>query len=271
MKTILALLVLLPLAIASAESVVVDGLQGLGDSHHHLVVSERLDKDYHVFVRLPPGYDPDDESRYPTVYVLDGGALYPLFASYSRYLFNANEIPELILVGISYGTDDWRQGNDRGHDYTAPTDEREHWGGAGRYQAFLEGELIPFVEDTYRSDAARRVIFGQSLGGQFVLFTAQTRPELFWGHIASNPALHRNLPFFLKTVPERPEVPSHLFVGSGSNDDPRFRVPAVEWIDHWTSRESTPWRLRAETLDGHSHHSAPPAAFRDGLRWLFSN
>jgi predicted alpha/beta superfamily hydrolase len=36
----------------------------------------------------------------------------------------------------------------------------------------------------------------QGLGGQFVLYTALTRPDLFWGHIASNPALHRNLPFY---------------------------------------------------------------------------
>ena len=205
------------------------------------------------------------------MYVLDGGELYPLFASYSGYLAAGKEIPPLILVAISYGTDDWEQGNDRSHDYTAPTEEREHWGGAIDFQGFLENELIPFVEDKYRSDAKRRIVFGQSLGGQFVLFTAQTRPDLFWGHIASNPALHRNLPFFLETVPADPETPSHLFVGSGSDDDPRFRTPALEWIEHWSSKDSTPWRLRVETLEGHSHFSAPPASFRDGLRWLLSD
>jgi predicted alpha/beta superfamily hydrolase len=271
MKSFLAFLVLFPMTIALAEPVTVDGLQGLGDSRHHRVASELLEKEFHVFVHLPPGYDPDDTRSYPTIYVLDGGELYPLFASYSGYLFAAQEIPELMLVAISYGTDDWEQGNDRSHDYTAPTEEREYWGGASDFREFLDRELVPFIEETYRSDSERRIVFGHSLGGQFVLFTAQTRPGLFWGHIASNPALHRNLPFFLETIPEPPGKPSHLFVGAGSQDDPRFRTPALEWIDHWTNRDSTPWRLRVETLEGHSHFSAPPAAFRQGLRWLFAD
>jgi len=35
----------------------------------------------------------------------------------------AEEIPEAILVGISYGTDDWQQGNLRSTDFTAPSAE----------------------------------------------------------------------------------------------------------------------------------------------------
>jgi predicted alpha/beta superfamily hydrolase len=271
MKLLLPCFAALSVVAASANPVVVEGLQSLDDTHHQLVSSESLGKQYQVFVKLPPSYESESQRSYPTVYILDGGELYPLFASYSGYLTAGQEIPELILVAISYGTGDWRHGNDRGHDYTAPTDEREHWGGAAEFQAFLDGELIPLVEKAYRSDAGRRIIFGQSLGGQFVLFTAQTRPELFWGHIASNPALHRNLPFFLETNPGPQDIESRLFVASGSHDDPQYRTPALVWIDHWTNRDDKPWRLEARTLDGHSHFSAPPASFRDGLRWLFSD
>ena len=202
--------------------------------------------------------------------VVVGGTLYPLFASYTRLLRFAGDVPDFILVGISYGTDDWQQGNDRSHDYTAPTDERDHWGGAEDFREFLDGELLPLIESTYRSDASRRVLFGRSLGGQFVLYSAQTRPSLFWGHIASNPALHRNLPLFLAMRPDTPEVTSHLFVSSAVNDDPRFRVPALEWIAHWTEEEDLPWRLHVEDLEGHNHFSTPAAAFRRGLSWLFA-
>ena len=177
----------------------------------------------------------------------------------------------MILVAISYGTSDFRKGNNRGHDYTAPSDEREHYGGAKDFQTFLGDELIPFIEASYRSRATRRIVFGQSLGGQFVLYSAQTRPTLFWGHIASNPALHRNLDLFLTMTPEIPEegALSYLFVGSGSDDDPQYRKPALQWINHWTHVEPKPWHLRAVTLDGHNHFSAPPASFRRGIRWLF--
>ena len=249
----------------------IDGLQGLGDTRHHVVASETLDKRFHVLVGLPTGYDQSADTDYPTVYILDGGELYPLLKSYSRYLHGGGEAPDLILVAISYGTSDWEDGNDRGHDYTAPSDEREHWGGAADFQTFLSNELMPFIEGHYRSRADRRVIFGQSLGGQFVLFSAQSNPDLFWGHIASNPALHRNLELFLELQPDAPATTSHLFVGSASNDDPRFREPTLEWIEHWSHQDSTPWRLRVETLEGHNHFSAPPESFRRGIRWLFTD
>jgi predicted alpha/beta superfamily hydrolase len=255
-------------AISSGQPVNIEGLQGLGDTRHHVVQSEVLDKRLHVFVGLPDGYEESADESYPTVYVLDGGELYPLLRPYLDYLYNGGEAPKMIVVGISYGTRDWRNGNDRSHDFTAPTDEREFWGGAATFQAFLGEELLPFIEDNYRSAGDRRVVFGQSLGGQFVLFTAQTKPELFWGHIASNPALHRNLPLFLTMRPDRASS-SRVFVGDASDDDPRFLEPRARWIEHWLRQEGLPWELRVEALEGHNHFSAPPESFRRGIRWLF--
>ena len=128
------------------------------------------------------------------------------------------------------------------------------------------------VERSYRSREDRRVIFGRSLGGQFVLYSAQTKPGLFWGHIASNPALHRNLPFFLEehTTVSESGTRSRLFVSSASNDESRFREPALEWMQHWSAVPKRPWELRTVTLDGHAHMSTPPAAFRAGMAWLFA-
>ena len=160
----------------------------------------------------------------------------------------------------------------RATDYTAKSSERDYWGGAEKFQHFLSDELLPLIERTYRSRADRRVIFGQSIGGQFVLYTALTMPDLFWGHIASNPALHRNLPFFLQTYGKAASAgeQSKLFVGSGSLDDPGYRVPTLEWIEHWSNNDDNPWQLKTMILDGHSHMSAPPASFRQGMTWLFS-
>lgn len=274
MTRIIASLVAAVLLTVSTATAALDThfLQGMGDSHYLRMHSEIIARDYHVFVMLPNGYERLSEQHYPTVYVLDGGALFPLLVSYYRYLNAGNEIPEVIIVGISYGSGSYEGGNYRSTDYTAETDEREYWGGAGMFQSFLSDELIPYVERTYRSRLDRRVIFGQSLGGQFVLYTALTKPNLFWGHIASNPALHRNLPFFLQEdgAASSSDKSSRLFVGSGSNDDPEYRLPALEWIEHWSNKDDAPWQLKTMILDGHSHMSAPPASFRHGMRWLFS-
>lgn len=258
-------------AISPGQLVSIEGLQGLDETRHHLVESDVLDRQLRILVGLPDGYDASADESYPTVYVLDGGELYPLLKSYSNYLYNGGEAPKLMLVAISYGTDDWQNGNSRSHDYTAPTDEREFWGGAGDFQAFLRDELLPFIETNYRSSPDKRIIFGHSLGGQFVLYSAQTEPGLFWGRIASNPALHRNLPLFLEMRPKTTSSKSFVFVGDAAEDDARFLEPRSRWIEHWARQSDLPWALRTETLDGHNHFSAPPASFRRGIRWLFAD
>lgn len=255
--------------LSGAEASSWDKLQGLNQPQYHKLESDILDRPFHIFIRSPESYN-DTDRRYPVIYLLDGGHTFPMLASYYRYLVFEEEIPEAIVVGVSYGVDATEDGNLRGTDFTAPAPDREPYGGAERFQQVLAEELAPYIETHYRADPARRIIFGQSLGGQFVLYTALSRPDLFWGHIASNPALHRNLPFFLDFEFSGLPTASRLFVSSGSLDEARFREPLGEWVAHWRNAENKPWTLKTVTLEGESHFSAAPAAFRSGLLWLFS-
>ena len=133
-------------AVSPAQTVSIDGVQALDNTRHHVVESETLNRRFDVIVGLPDNYAAGSETYYPTIYLLDGGELYPLLRGYYRYLQFGQEAPPAIIVAISYGTSDWENGNERSHDYTAPSDEREHWGGAQDFQAFLSAELIPYIE-----------------------------------------------------------------------------------------------------------------------------
>jgi len=244
-------------------------LQGLGDVRHHVVTREPDRPPYHLYVRVPEEHA-DDEARFPTVLLLDGGLTFPLLAAYYHYLRLAGEVSPAILVGISYGTDDWREGNRRSEDYTGPSPERDFWGGAEAFDAWLADSVLPFVESTYRADPARRILFGHSIAGQFVLFEVLHRPGRFAGLIASNPALHRNLQFFLES-PRRgagPGAVPRLMVVEGSLDDARFAVPREEWLQSWGDRDQRPFDLRVLRIEGETHLSLVPAAFRHGMRWL---
>jgi len=273
MPSILWLLTLLagPLP---ADSFDPSGLQGLGDTRYHRFESARLGHPLHLYVRAPESAAQNPGQRFPTVYLLDGGVNYPLLSAYYHYLRIGGEVPEMILVGLSYGSDTFEGGNFRSSDYTAPSKEREWWGKAPEFHSVLKSELLPMIESEYPSDPGRRIVFGQSLGGQFVLFSALTKPELFWGHIASNPALHRNLDYFLdwKGTGDASREATRLFVTEAEFDDPVFREPAMEWFKYWSKpgREK-PFVLEFRTLGGHSHLSAATASFRQGLLWLFSS
>ncbi len=272
MIRILALTLLFLANAASADSFDPAKLQGLGDTRYHAFESQTLGRTLHAYVRLPESAVNHPDRRYPTVYLLDGGINFPLLSSFYHYLRIGNELPELILVGLSYGSDTFDGGNYRSSDFTAPAQDRAWWGKAPEFQAALAQELMPMIEADYPSDPGRRVLFGQSLGGQFVLYSALTQPERFWGHIASNPALHRNLDFFLgwKGEVDMPRDATRLFVAEAEFDDLRFRTPAMKWIAYWSAPErKRPFILETRILPGQTHLSAGPEAFRQGLQWLF--
>ncbi len=269
MKSGLVLVGLLGLAGPSAADVDISYLQGLGDVRHHPIEREPDLRPYHLYVRLPEEYA-EGGVRFPVIYLLDGGLTFPLLAAYYHYLRLADEVSPAILVGISYGTDDWREGNRRSRDYTAPSPERDFWGGAEAFDEWLAGVVLPLVESTYRADPARRILFGHSIAGQFVLFETLRRPDRFAGLIASNPALHRNLDYFLEG-PEggtTPDAFPRLIVVDGSLDDERFAAPRAKWLQTWSERRERPFDLSVLHLEDETHVSLVPAAFRHGARRL---
>ena len=248
---------------------VLESLQSINQSNYHELQSAALGRPLHIVVKPPASYSKKKHKKYPVIYLLDGGMTLPMLAGYYNYLRSQDVLPESIIVAISYASNTFEGGNYRSTDYTAPSEERAYYGGASVFQAVIEQELLPLIESTYRADPKMRIIFGQSIGGQFVLYTALTRPDLFWGHIASNPALHRNLEFFLQRHSDQASSDSRLFVASASNDERRFRRPALAWIDHWTQKANLPWELKAITIEGYGHFSLVTESFRQGLVWVF--
>jgi len=106
---------------------------------------------YDITIFIPASYDASSE-RYPTIYALDGDAMFNL--SQTRFN-NFKSILEkrgtkAILVGIG-GT------ARRQEDYNLP--------GAIAYHDFLTLELVPFVESQFRADPKTRMLSGLSTSG----------------------------------------------------------------------------------------------------------
>ena len=119
--------------------------------------SEFLDRDRDVTVYLPPGYESDDERRYPVLYLHDGQNLFDGTTAfiYGQYwhvgetadaLIGARLVEPLIIVGIN------NTGERRIDEYTPTRDSRRKLGGrADLYGRFLVEELKPFVDSRYRT------------------------------------------------------------------------------------------------------------------------
>ncbi len=259
---IAVVLLLISVQLCAAD---LDQLTALKGSTYHLMHSEVVDHDYHIYVHVPR-QAAEQAKKLPVVYLLDGGNTFPMLAPYARYLSWPGDIPPVIMVGISYGTDDWRQGNKRSTDYTLPAKDRDDYGGAKKFHQFLSTELIPMIERNYPADPQQRLLFGHSLGGQFALYCAMFQPQTFSGLIASNPAIHRNTALFLVT-PEATDEQPRLFIMQADQDDEAYRLPRQKWLAYWQDKPHH-WQQQVMTIKGHNHMSSVPAAFRQGMKWL---
>ncbi|MEC7520340.1 MAG: alpha/beta hydrolase-fold protein [Myxococcota bacterium] len=133
--------------------------------------------DREVLVYLPPSYD--GQRRFPTMWVL------PPYAAGHRSLLNykcwepdlferyeallaRGEVPEAILVSPDCMT---RWGGSQFLDSEA----------TGPYQSYLVDEVVPFVDERYRTIPAReaRAVVGRSSGGFGALRLGIDRPEAF--------------------------------------------------------------------------------------------
>ena len=175
------------LAVA-ATSVTARQTQSIDDKYKFetkTVYSEALKEKRAITVQLPKSYSAKPNKKYPVIYRLDGAGNLPLISSVLERLQDANAAPEVIIVAI--------ENTDRLRDLY-PTVNQEPQGpvgiggGAPKFLNFIKDELIPFIDDNYRTHNFK-VIAGASAGGVFVLHALQTYPDLFQAHLAYSPAV----------------------------------------------------------------------------------
>jgi uncharacterized protein len=141
-------------------------------------------------IYLPEGYGQDDTTKYPVIYLLDGGADEDFIHVVGIVQFNnfpwIDRIPKSIVVGIV--------NVDRRRDFTYPTtieEDRKNFpttGGSDKFMAFIEKELQPFIEMRYKANSSRTII-GQSLGGLLATEILLKKPTLFDKYIIISPSL----------------------------------------------------------------------------------
>jgi len=154
----------------------------------HTINSVILNELRTVVVQLPKSYQANSNKVYPIIYRLDGAGNIPLASAVIERLQNDNRAPEVIIVAV--------ESTNRLRDFY-PTVNKEpqgpvgEGGGAAKFLAFFEQELIPLVNKNYRTHDYK-VISGASAGGVFALYVLQANPELFQAHIAYSPAVWWN-------------------------------------------------------------------------------
>jgi hypothetical protein len=174
-------LLLLPILIVSFTcflSAQKDG-DDISIGKYRVIYSEILNEDRTILVSLPRDYE-KTEKAFPVLYMLYGDHTYTYFAEtvsvLNKYSADAS-IPAFILVAIM-NTDRYRD--------LIPLDQRGNITGIDNFIRFFKQELIPFVEENYRTKAYRALLAPQA-GANFAFYTLFKEPGLFKAFFMNNP------------------------------------------------------------------------------------
>jgi predicted alpha/beta superfamily hydrolase len=221
--------------------------------------SEVFGEDRQLLVYLPDDYS-RTTGRYPVVYLLDGAFFFLPTAGLVDFYSMVNRMPRMIVVAIVHA--------DRMHELS--TDAA---GGAAQFTSFLTEELIPYVNDRFRTEPFR-ILIGHSLGGLFAVHSLLEVPDLFQAHIAASPALYWNRRSALDRAREVLGSASslqnflYLSYSGGDGDNIRHSTDRLVGLLEESAPRGLTWVF--EFLPEERHNSSPVRSVLGGLSRLFS-
>jgi len=164
------------------------GAQAIPAVDSFVITSRAVGEPRPINIHLPAGYDPRGTTRYPVLYMPDGGMHedLPHVMATVDSLTALKQIRPVIIVGIP--------NTERRRDLTGPTRFKEdsaiapRVGGSNAFRRFIAEELIPEIDRRYRTTTERSIV-GESLAGLFIVETFLLTPQLFDHYVALDPSL----------------------------------------------------------------------------------
>jgi predicted alpha/beta superfamily hydrolase len=185
--------------------------------------SESVKDSFSIFISLPKDYLKKKNQNFPVIYLLDANVYFDIVADAMKEN-NSNA----ILVGLGY-KDFIMMDSLRNRDYTfpkaAPQDSFSISGDADKFLSFIKGEILPYIDKTYRTEKGNRTLMGHSLGGYFTLFTLQqellNKSNFFKNYVAASPSLQYCNNYLIKQFQSISynENNKTLFLTFGANED----------------------------------------------------
>ncbi|MBC6607547.1 alpha/beta hydrolase [Hymenobacter sp. BT188] len=187
-----AIFLLLLLSIVCGQTTVAqDQAAPLTMGQTFTLTSAALGETRRINVYLPPGYADSATLRLPVLYMPDGGMEEDFLhvAGLVQVGTGNNTMRPFIVVGI--------QNTERRRDMTGPTTNAKdrkiapRIGGSAAFRKFIRSELMPAIQQRYRTTAETAIV-GESLAGLFVVETLLLEPDLFDTYVAFDPSLWWN-------------------------------------------------------------------------------
>lgn len=239
----------------------------LADTDQVAITSAKIGQRYDLLVSLPPDYATSGKA-YPVLYVLDGWH-FPLIVALQNNSIYSRRMPPVIVVNISHGPTGYMPL--RARDFTPTRMDREPTsGGAAVFLDFLEHEIIPLVDRTYRTLPGDRGLLGHSYGGLFALYALEQRPELFQRIVAASPVPAWDDNLLIKAAAGKLTSLSHpvrLDLSAGTDNDTSEQTQ--QFAAELDRLKPANLEYRCTLYPGENHNSVRFASFPPGLYWVY--
>ncbi len=236
------------------------------------IKSKILNEDREILVHLPENYYNNPDKTYPVLYRLDGSLilLSETVVIVNRLTYSYEITPEMIIVAIKNTERDKDMWPVNTKYYPEPLVP-----GAANFLGFIREELLPYIEDSYRT-TGERIICGQSLSSVFVLNTFLQQPGLFDSYIAISGAFPGCETFF-KELTESSLLQKDkfsgrkLFITNGMDDplDPNGEMhrQMVDFTNLLNRELGDKISLKYVPYENEGH--VPFSSLYDALRFIF--
>jgi len=232
-------------------------------------------------IYLPPSYKSNPTKKYFVAYVLDGGRNKFIEVTGIAQSMNSipdlkMQIPELIIVSI--------ENTDRTKDFT-PTHSLNYLdaeniaafnssGGAYAFAQFMEKELMPRIDSSYRT-LSKNLIIGHSLGGLFAINCLLGSPELFNYYLLIDPSWFWDHNYIGKRTREvlktKANLKGRVYIALANNmqEDNRHYKWGQEFYELLKNSKFSKLDVKLRYFEDEKHLTVPVPATYYGLRYIF--
>jgi len=198
---------------------------------------------------------------------------FPLLTALYGEQYYDGFIPELIIVGITWGGEHPKPDSLRARDYT-PTkvSQTPQSGGADKFLSVIKDEVFPLIESNYRVDANDKTLVGCSLGGLFTMYTLFTHSDMFNRYVAASPAFNWDNNVLNKYEEQYYNNSSHptakLFMCVGGVE---LSVPDYnKLVSFLNNRHYKNLQIESRVLENTGHSGTKGEGYARGLQFVFA-
>lgn len=227
------------------------------------ISSKRLNEDREITIGLPPSYEKHQNQKYPVLVLLDGDFLFDAFQGALSYGNYWDDLPEVIIVGISQNKNNEREADCAlDAENGLPTEKGE------AFFEFIGLELLPYIEKKYRT-APFKMIAGLDTTAAFLNCYLYKDIPLFDAYISMSPELPTGME---EQIPERLAViekPIFYYHSSGDGDmkKMRNRIIALDEVAKKINKPTLSYRF--DDFKGASHYSLVLNSIPSALYQIF--